>query len=137
MTLANPSHDLSEATCKSKALEKASKSQAVIEAIGEPIARGPWCNASLVVTHKRHSVSCTFPFSGPQGSRIFQLRVVRNVGAGEAMDGMDKEGLVGIGIVFETEASLVGEDSGSEIEHHLRFHHLELSNHFSHFDHFD
>ncbi|GKC01585.1 putative G3BP-like protein isoform X1 [Tanacetum coccineum] len=64
--------------CSSKALEKASKSQAVIDAIGEPIARGPWYNASLAVTHKRHSVSCTFPVSGPQGSGIFQLRAVRN-----------------------------------------------------------
>ncbi|GJR10615.1 cytochrome oxidase assembly protein 1 [Tanacetum coccineum] len=63
-----------------KALEKASKSQAVIDAIGEPIARGPWYNASLAVTHKRHSVSCTFPVSGPQGSGIFQLRAVRNAG---------------------------------------------------------
>ncbi|KAL4558620.1 hypothetical protein LXL04_036821 [Taraxacum kok-saghyz] len=62
----------------SKAMEKASKNQAVIEAIGEPIARGPWYNASLAVTHKRHSVSCTFPVTGPQGSGIFQLRAVRN-----------------------------------------------------------
>ncbi|GJX03472.1 hypothetical protein Tco_0189388 [Tanacetum coccineum] len=30
-----------------------------------------------------------------------------------AMDGMDKEGLVRIGIVFETKASSVGEDDGS------------------------
>ncbi|CAI9300745.1 unnamed protein product [Lactuca saligna] len=64
--------------CSSKAMEKASKNQAVIDAIGEPIARGPWYNASLAVTHKRHSVSCTFPVSGPQGSGIFQLRAVRN-----------------------------------------------------------
>nr|GEV45976.1 hypothetical protein [Tanacetum cinerariifolium] len=40
-----------------KALEKASKSQAVIDAIEEPIARGPWYNTSLVVTHKRHSAT--------------------------------------------------------------------------------
>lgn len=64
--------------CSSKAMEKASKNQAVIDAIGEPIARGPWYNASLAVTHKRHSVSCTFPVSGPQGTGIFQLRAVRN-----------------------------------------------------------
>ncbi|XP_071738145.1 uncharacterized protein [Rutidosis leptorrhynchoides] len=64
--------------CSSKAIEKASKNQAVIDAIGEPIARGPWYNASLAVTHKRHSVSCTFPVSGPQGTGIFQLRAVRN-----------------------------------------------------------
>ncbi|KAK9053521.1 hypothetical protein SSX86_024595 [Deinandra increscens subsp. villosa] len=61
-----------------KAMEKASKNQAVVEAIGEPIARGPWYNASLAVTHKRHSVSCTFPVSGPHGTGIFQLRAVRN-----------------------------------------------------------
>ncbi|XP_022010779.1 uncharacterized protein LOC110910449 isoform X1 [Helianthus annuus] len=64
--------------CSSKAMEKASKNQAVVEAIGEPIARGPWYNASLAVTHKRHSVSCTFPVSGPHGTGIFQLRAVRN-----------------------------------------------------------
>lgn len=64
--------------CSSKAMEKASKNQAVIDAIGEPIARGPWYNASLAVTHKRHSVSCTFPVTGPQGNGIFQLRAVRN-----------------------------------------------------------
>ncbi|XP_024980745.1 uncharacterized protein LOC112517626 isoform X2 [Cynara cardunculus var. scolymus] len=64
--------------CSSKAMEKASKNQAVIDAIGEPIARGPWYNASLAVTHKRHSVSCTFPVSGPQGTGIFQLRAVRS-----------------------------------------------------------
>ncbi|GJR40001.1 cytochrome oxidase assembly protein 1 [Tanacetum coccineum] len=64
----------------SKAFEKVSKSQSVIDAIGEPISRGPWYNASLVVTHKRHSVSSTFPVSGPQGSGIFQLRAIRNAG---------------------------------------------------------
>ncbi|KAI7735638.1 hypothetical protein M8C21_005185, partial [Ambrosia artemisiifolia] len=32
----------------------------------------------LAVTHKRHSVSCTFPVSGPHGTGIFQLRAVRN-----------------------------------------------------------
>lgn len=62
----------------SKALEKASKNKAIIEAIGEPIVRGPWYNASLGVAHQRHSVSCTFPVSGPQGSGIFQLKAVRN-----------------------------------------------------------
>ncbi|CAA2998723.1 Hypothetical predicted protein [Olea europaea subsp. europaea] len=64
--------------CSSKAMEKASKNQAIIDAIGEPIARGPWYNASLAVAHKRHSVSCTFPVSGPQGTGIFQLKAVRN-----------------------------------------------------------
>lgn len=63
-----------------KALEKASKNQSIIDAIGEPIVRGPWYNASLAVTHKRHSVSCTFPVSGPQGTGSLQLRAVRNEG---------------------------------------------------------
>ncbi|ESR56970.1 hypothetical protein CICLE_v10022455mg [Citrus x clementina] len=65
-------------SCSSKAMEKASKNQAVIDAIGEPIKKGPWYNASLAVTHQRHSVSCTFPVSGPQGNGIFQLKAVRN-----------------------------------------------------------
>ncbi|XP_047954017.1 uncharacterized protein LOC125200419 isoform X1 [Salvia hispanica] len=64
--------------CSSKAMEKASKNKAIIDAIGEPIVRGPWYNASLAVAHKRHSVSCTFPVSGPQGSGIFQLKAVCN-----------------------------------------------------------
>ncbi|KAL8539059.1 hypothetical protein ACS0TY_000884 [Phlomoides rotata] len=64
--------------CSSKAMEKASKNPAVTEAIGEPIVRGPWYNASLAVAHKRNSVSCTFPVSGPQGTGIFQLKAVRN-----------------------------------------------------------
>ncbi|XVF32325.1 hypothetical protein REPUB_Repub17cG0072000 [Reevesia pubescens] len=64
--------------CSSKAMEKASKNQAVIDAIGEPIKKGPWYNASLAVAHKRHSVSCTFPVSGPQGNGVVQLKAVRN-----------------------------------------------------------
>ncbi|XP_068661402.1 uncharacterized protein [Aristolochia californica] len=63
--------------CSSKALEKASQNQKIVEALGEPIVRGPWYNASLAVAHKKHSVSCTFPVSGPQGSGIFQLKAVR------------------------------------------------------------
>ncbi|TXG63900.1 hypothetical protein EZV62_010894 [Acer yangbiense] len=64
--------------CSSKAMEKASKNQAIIDAIGEPIKKGPWYNASLAVTHKRHSVSCSFPVSGPQGNGVLQLKAVRN-----------------------------------------------------------
>ncbi|PIM97640.1 hypothetical protein CDL12_29889 [Handroanthus impetiginosus] len=64
--------------CSSKAMEKASKNQAIIEAIGEPIVRGPWYNASLAIAHKRRSVSCSFPVSGPQGTGMFQLKAVRN-----------------------------------------------------------
>lgn len=52
----------------------------MINAIGNPIVRGPWYNASLAVTHRRHSVSCTFPVSGPQGTGVFQLRAVRDKG---------------------------------------------------------
>ncbi|XP_061343475.1 uncharacterized protein LOC133289517 [Gastrolobium bilobum] len=64
--------------CSSKAMEKVSKNQAIIDAIGEPIARGPWYNASLAVAHKRHSVSCSFPVSGPLGSGVLRLKAVRN-----------------------------------------------------------
>ncbi|XP_028765540.1 uncharacterized protein LOC114723529 [Neltuma alba] len=64
--------------CSSKAMEKASKNQAMIEALGEPIVKGPWYNASLAVAHKRHSVSCSFPVSGPQGTGLLQLKAVRN-----------------------------------------------------------
>ncbi|KAI3470739.1 hypothetical protein Pfo_027402 [Paulownia fortunei] len=64
--------------CSSKAMEKASKNLAIIEAIGEPIVRGPWYNASLAVAHKRQSVSCSFPVSGPQGTGMFQLKAVRS-----------------------------------------------------------
>ncbi|KAL5155233.1 LINE-1 retrotransposable element ORF2 protein [Glycine soja] len=62
----------------SKAMEKVSKNQALIDAIGEPIVKGPWYNASLSVAHKRHSVSCSFPVSGPQGTGVLQLKAVRN-----------------------------------------------------------
>ncbi|KAL3604600.1 hypothetical protein D5086_005459 [Populus alba] len=64
--------------CSSKAMEKASNSQAIKDAIGEPIVKGPWYNASLAVAHKRQSVSCTFPVSGPHGNGVFQLKAVRN-----------------------------------------------------------
>ncbi|KAH1195065.1 hypothetical protein GmHk_19G055679 [Glycine max] len=59
-------------------MEKVSKNQALIDAIGEPIVKGPWYNASLSVAHKRHSVSCSFPVSGPQGTGVLQLKAVRN-----------------------------------------------------------
>ncbi|KAI9122267.1 hypothetical protein K1719_006956 [Acacia pycnantha] len=64
--------------CSSKAMEKVSKNQAMIETLGEPIVKGPWYNASLAVAHKRHSVSCSFPVSGPQGTGLLQLKAVRN-----------------------------------------------------------
>lgn len=64
----------------SKAMEKVSKNQALIDAIGEPIVKGPWYNASLAVAHERRSVSCSFPVSGPQGTGVLQLKAVRNGG---------------------------------------------------------
>lgn len=64
----------------SKAMERASKNQAIIDAIGEPIVRGPWYNASLAVAHRRHSVSCTFPVSGPQGTGTVQFKAIRTGG---------------------------------------------------------
>ncbi|CAL9183544.1 unnamed protein product, partial [Musa hybrid cultivar] len=63
-----------------KAIEKASQNQQIVESLGLPIVRGPWYDASLAVGHKRHSVSCTFPVSGPQGSGIFQLKAIRQGG---------------------------------------------------------
>ncbi|XVE72860.1 hypothetical protein DITRI_Ditri11bG0072000 [Diplodiscus trichospermus] len=64
--------------CSSKAIEKAINNQEIINAIGEPIKKGPWYKASLAVAHKRSSVSCTFPVSGPQGSGVLQLKAVRS-----------------------------------------------------------
>ncbi|GAB4841263.1 hypothetical protein Ancab_021995 [Ancistrocladus abbreviatus] len=64
--------------CSSKAMDKASENQKIIDAIGEPIVKGAWYNASLAVAHKRNSVSCSFPVSGPQGSGILHLKAVRN-----------------------------------------------------------
>jgi len=64
----------------SKAMEKVMNSKVMIEAIGEPIEKGPWYNASLAVSHQRHSVSCSFPVIGPQGTGILHLKAVRNGG---------------------------------------------------------
>ncbi|KMT05734.1 hypothetical protein BVRB_7g166640 [Beta vulgaris subsp. vulgaris] len=64
--------------CSRKAMEKASKNQQVINAIGEPVMKGPWYSASLSVAHKRGSASCTFPVSGPQGNGVLRLKAVRN-----------------------------------------------------------
>lgn len=66
--------------CSSEAIEKASQNQKIIETLGVPIVRGPWYDASLAVGHRRQSVSCTFPVSGPQGSGIFQLKAIRRGG---------------------------------------------------------
>ncbi|CAH2051158.1 unnamed protein product [Thlaspi arvense] len=64
--------------CSSKAMEKVMNSKAMIEAIGEPIEKGPWYNASLAVSQQRHSVSCSFPVIGPQGTGVLHLKAVRN-----------------------------------------------------------
>lgn len=61
-------------------MEKVSKNKAIIDAIGEPVEKGPWYNASLAVAHKRHSVSCSFPVSGPRGSGILHLKAIRDGG---------------------------------------------------------
>ncbi|GJT53173.1 hypothetical protein Tco_0988227 [Tanacetum coccineum] len=71
----------------------------VAYAIGEPIARGPWYNASLAVTHKRHSVSCTFPVSGPQGSGIFQLRAAIKC----KLWHLKKSTIIALGTVYKTD----------------------------------
>ncbi|RXH98185.1 hypothetical protein DVH24_010510 [Malus domestica] len=39
--------------------------------------QGPWYNASLAVAHKRHSVACTFPVSGPRGAGVLEVKAVR------------------------------------------------------------
>ncbi|XP_020275862.1 uncharacterized protein LOC109850292 isoform X2 [Asparagus officinalis] len=63
--------------CSSKAIEKASQNEKIVEALGEPIVRGPWYDATLAVGVRRNTVSCTFPVFGPQGSGVFQLKAVR------------------------------------------------------------
>ncbi|CAN1270148.1 hypothetical protein LINPERPRIM_LOCUS13819 [Linum perenne] len=64
--------------CTSKAMERARNNVAVKEAIGEPLAKGPWYSASLAVAHKRQSVSCSFPVSGPRGNGVVRLKAIRN-----------------------------------------------------------
>ncbi|KAJ1281247.1 hypothetical protein BS78_04G292500 [Paspalum vaginatum] len=64
--------------CTIKAIERAADSTKVVEAIGVPIVRGPWYDASLVVGHRRRSVSCTFPVSGPHGSGFLQVKAIQN-----------------------------------------------------------
>ena len=64
--------------CTSKAIDKASENPEVVQVIGVPIARGPWYDASVVLGHRRRSVSCTFPVTGPRGSGVFQIEAVRN-----------------------------------------------------------
>ncbi|TVU29105.1 hypothetical protein EJB05_20654 [Eragrostis curvula] len=64
--------------CTTKAIEKASDNPKFVEAIGMPIARGPWYDASLEVGHRRRSVSCTFSVSGPHGSGLLLVKASRN-----------------------------------------------------------
>jgi hypothetical protein len=67
--------------CCSQAIEKATQNQQIVNAIGKPIMRGPWYSASIAVNHAKHSVSCTFPVSGPQGNGLLKLKAVRLGGA--------------------------------------------------------
>ncbi|KAF0891596.1 hypothetical protein E2562_010585 [Oryza meyeriana var. granulata] len=64
-------------SCSSQAIEKASQNQQIVNAIGTPIVRGPWYSASIAVNHVRHSVSCTFPVSAPQGNGLLKFKAVR------------------------------------------------------------
>uniref|UniRef100_A0A0D9W1Z3 Uncharacterized protein n=1 Tax=Leersia perrieri TaxID=77586 RepID=A0A0D9W1Z3_9ORYZ len=64
-------------SCSSQAIEKASQNQQIVDAIGTPIVRGPWYSASIAVNHARHSVSCTFPVSAPQGNGLLKFKAVR------------------------------------------------------------
>ncbi|NP_001167815.1 uncharacterized protein LOC100277207 [Zea mays] len=64
-------------SCSSQAIEKATQNQQIVNAIGKPIMRGPWYSASIAVNHAKHSVSCTFPVSGPQGNGLLKLKAVR------------------------------------------------------------
>jgi len=65
--------------CCSQAIEKAN--QQIVNAIGKPIVRGPWYSASIAVNHVKHSASCTFPVSGPQGNGLLKLKAMRLGGA--------------------------------------------------------
>uniref|UniRef100_A0ACD5UW52 Uncharacterized protein n=1 Tax=Avena sativa TaxID=4498 RepID=A0ACD5UW52_AVESA len=65
-------------SCSSQAMEKATQNQQIADAIGKPIARGPWYSASIAVNHARRSVSCTFPVSGPQGAGLLKFKAVRS-----------------------------------------------------------
>lgn len=64
--------------CSSKAIEKVTNNVTLREALGEPITRGQWYNATLSMAHHKHSVSCTFPIVVSQGSGILQLKAVRH-----------------------------------------------------------
>ncbi|KAG2570525.1 hypothetical protein PVAP13_7KG054600 [Panicum virgatum] len=64
-------------SCSSQAIEKATQNLQIVNAIGKPIVRGPWYSASIAVNHARHSVSCTFAVSAPQGSGLLKFKAVR------------------------------------------------------------
>uniref|UniRef100_A0A8I6XLF8 Uncharacterized protein n=1 Tax=Hordeum vulgare subsp. vulgare TaxID=112509 RepID=A0A8I6XLF8_HORVV len=64
-------------SCSSQAMEKATQNKLVAGATSEPIARGPWYSAFIIVNHAKRSVSCTFPVSGPQGDGLLKFKVVR------------------------------------------------------------
>ena len=58
-------------------MENATQNQQIADAVGKPIARGPWYSASIAVNKARRSVSCTFPVSGPQGDGLLKFKAVR------------------------------------------------------------
>ncbi|KAK3129370.1 hypothetical protein QOZ80_6BG0478520 [Eleusine coracana subsp. coracana] len=64
--------------CTTQAIEKASDNPKFVEAIGMPVVRGPWYEASLDVGHRRRSVSCRVPVSGPHGLGFLQIKAIRN-----------------------------------------------------------
>ncbi|CAL1383366.1 unnamed protein product [Linum trigynum] len=63
--------------CTRKAMERANNNEKIKVALGEPIAKGPWYSASLAVSHRRQSVSCSFPVAGPRGNGVVQMKAVR------------------------------------------------------------
>jgi len=65
-------------SCSSQAMEKATQNKQIADAIGKPIARGPWYSASIAVNNARRLVSCTFPVSGPQGAGLLKFKAVRS-----------------------------------------------------------
>ncbi|KAI3984674.1 hypothetical protein MKX01_039291 [Papaver californicum] len=69
----------------SAALEKASQSQAVLEALGEPIERGPWYNASLAVAHNRNDalLPVLFPFLRHQNWEILMMEALVHIPSNE------------------------------------------------------
>ncbi|GJP59153.1 hypothetical protein CLOP_g8804 [Closterium sp. NIES-67] len=66
--------------CSSEALEVANQNEQLKAAIGSPVRRGPWYNATIGITHGGRAASATFPVEGPKGSALFHLRAIRTHG---------------------------------------------------------